>query len=130
MRCAERDTHEWNPITSLIQCHSLTVGQTPNLLRIVFTITSRIVGVPTILLTSRIVGECSYSIRSRIIGSVFEHLFTSIIPKPSCGSGALGWVLFTGAPAGGLFLYRGFKFVWLFLAHRVCAAVRVCQYEI
>jgi hypothetical protein len=54
--------------------------QTPNLLRIVFTITSRIVGVPTILLTSRIVGECSYSIRSRIIGSVFEHLFTSSAP--------------------------------------------------
>ena len=56
------------------------MGQTPNLLRIVFTITSRIVGVPTILLTSRIVGECSYSIRSRIIGSVFEHLFTSSAP--------------------------------------------------
>ena len=77
MRCAERDTHEWNPITSLIQCHSLTVGQTPNLLRIVFTITR---SEPAILLTSRIVGECSYSTRSRIIGSVFEHLFTNSAP--------------------------------------------------
>ena len=60
--------------------------QTPNLLRIVFTITSRIVGVPAILLTSRIVGECSYSIRSRIIGSVFEHLFTSSAPIQACHS--------------------------------------------
>ena len=37
VRCAERDTHEWCPITSLtslIQFHSLKVGQTANLIRI------------------------------------------------------------------------------------------------
>ena len=27
---------------------------------------------------------------------------TSLIPKPSCGSGALGWVLFTAAQCGGV----------------------------
>ena len=39
-RCAERDTHEWCPITSLtslIQFHSLKVGQTDNLIRILIT---------------------------------------------------------------------------------------------
>ena len=55
---------------------------------------------------------------------------TKFIAKVSLVGRAFGWVLFTAAPAGGRFLYRGFKFVWLFLAHRVCAAVLVCQYEI
>ena len=53
-----------------------------------------------------------------------------LIGEPSRVCSSLGRVLFTAAPAGGLFLYRGFKFVWLFLAQCVCAAVRVCQYEI
>ena len=53
-----------------------------------------------------------------------------LIGKPSRERSSLGWVLFTAAPGGGLFLYRGFKFVWLFLAHRVRAAVRDCLYEI
>ena len=60
MRCEERDTHEWYPITSLIQCHCLKVGQTADLIRIVITITRT---EPVILITSRIVGECSYSNR-------------------------------------------------------------------
>ena len=53
-----------------------------------------------------------------------------LIGKPSRERSSLGWVLFTAAPGGGLFLYRGFKFVWLFLAHRVRAAFRDCLYEI
>ena len=32
VRCAERDAHEWYPITILIQCHCLKVGQTANLI--------------------------------------------------------------------------------------------------
>ena len=55
--------------------------------------------------------DCGLGMRLEIAQRLVETL-KRFIPKPSCGSGALGLVLFTGAPAEGLFLYRGFKFVW------------------
>ena len=65
-----------------------------------------------------------------MIGGNFFCGAIHFLAKVSLDGGALGWVLFTAAQGSGLFLYCGFKFVWLYQGHRALAAVRVCQYEI